>query len=272
MEVKVSLTEGCSAKCESCLCHKIKNPRYMTFETWKRIISQVVEHRHMINKFHFYSIGESLLHPDFQKFIDYAHKHFKGTNIATVLITNGSIDLTKYDLSKVKEVIVSFNAYTKEVYERTIKLSWDNGLKNIKKAAELYPVQVHVLNFNNEQIEDMENELFNLKDNENIRIRISSKVDNQCGEFYESKDDIKRIPCSYIHVVFCFNPNGDLLRCAHDFHDSTIYGNIKDKSLQDFIKDKAVDLQNHINRNYEGICKDCNFNVNVNEAQFLRWL
>lgn len=269
MEVKVTITERCSARCTSCLTHTIENPRDMTFETWKRIVDDVCDIG-IVKKFHFYGFGESMIHKDIQKFIDYGAPKLKKHGIMTVLTTNGSIDLTQFDLSHMDEVIVSFNAFSKEIYEKHIKLSWEHVLNNISKIAKQRKIQVHILNYNRETI--MEPLLKQTISHPNIRTRVSTKVDNQLGEFYEDENCIRE-PCSYVTELFCFNPAGDLVLCAHDFHSGHTYGNINESSLKDLYTKKREDIRKHKNLLFTGICEKCNFNKKYqNKEDYIKWL
>ena len=268
MEIKVTITERCSARCTSCLTNTIKNPRDMTFETWKRIIDDVCDIG-VVHKFHFYGFGESMIHPEIQKFLDYACPKLKAKNIHSVLTTNGSVDLTQFDLSQMNSVIVSFNAFSRKIYQEHIGLSWDNVLNNIIKIAKVRPIQVHILNYNKET--DMAEDLQKVLQHKNIRGRLSNKVDNQLGEFYED-DNCAREPCSYVTQIFTFNANGDLVLCAHDFHSQIIYGNINDVSLKELYILKQKDMIRHRQNIFEGICEHCNFNKKVKTREFIKWL
>lgn len=266
MEVKVTITEKCNAKCTSCLTHKIQNPRHMSLDTFKRIVDQIVQYKDQfnINKFHLYSIGESFLNPNIQEMIDYATSELSKAGIWTVITTNGSIDLTKFNVSAVSEVIISFNAYSQEIYEKHIGLSWDRVLENIDKISNERHIGLHILNYNDEK--EISTKLMNVILKETVHARVGYKVDNQCGELYE--DNSSRIPCTYVLDLFCFNPNGDVILCAHDFFSQNIYGNINDSELPEIYDRKIIDIYKHKNGNYTGLCEKCNFNKPITEDDF----
>jgi len=267
MEVKITITERCNAQCTSCLTPSIKNPRDMSFETFKEIIDEIIS-VDFIQRVHLYSVGESLLHPQLQEMIDYAVPRLKDRGIISIITTNGSIDLTKYNLTGINVVVVSFNAFSKEVYDEHIKLNWFSVLDNIKKIGKVRPIEMHILNYNNET--EIAPEILELKSIPNISIRIGNKVDNQVGEFYEA-DNTERIPCDYVNDMFIFNSNGDTILCSHDFHSKKIYGNIKDYTISELLELKQEDIKKHKKLEFTGLCEKCNYNKKITSDMF-RWL
>jgi len=69
-DYKVTVSSFCSARCESCLTWRIKQPKYMSFETFKEIVKDAVRNKGKVFQFHFYSIGESTLNPLLQQFLN----------------------------------------------------------------------------------------------------------------------------------------------------------------------------------------------------------
>ncbi len=267
MQVKITITEKCNAKCTSCLTPSIKNPKHMSLDIFKEIIDEIID-TYFIDVVHLYSVGESLLNPEFQTMLDYAIPRLQHAKKRTVLTTNGSIDLTNFNLTGINEVVVSFNAFTKKIYEEHIQLSWDGVLKNIKKIADVRPIQVHILNYNQET--DMSQDVLDMASHSNIRTRIGNKVDNQLGEFYEDNDS-KRIPCDYVTNMLIFNVNGDVILCSHDFHSEHVYGNIEDFSIRELYNLKKEDIDLHNKLKFKGLCENCNYNKRITGDMF-KWI
>ena len=101
-----------------------------------------------------------------------------------------------------------------------------------------------------------------------VKYRFRYGYDNQ----YESTDNkgrpeqysqkITRVPCVYVTNIVTIYPNGDVVRCCHDFFDKYSYGNLNDRSLFAILtsegRKKVYD--DHYNGRYMGICEKCDLN------------
>ena len=122
------LTNNCNAHCITCLTHIMKRKRgYMHLETFVNTLSQA---RNLdIEAIQLNGQGEGMLHSKWINFSILAKDFFPHIRVQT--ITNGSIyrkipdELDAFD--------ISFNAGTKETYERITKLSFDKTISNINK-------------------------------------------------------------------------------------------------------------------------------------------
>jgi hypothetical protein len=272
-DVKITITNRCNAACKSCLTPSIKNKKDMSFDVFKKIVDGTESFHNNIRTMHLYSIGESTLHKDFQKFIEYAYEKLHNHKISLVLTTNGGIPLTNFDLSKLDLLIISFNGFNREKYEWATGLKWDCVLKNIRNY--LNPInkkriggenEMHILNFCKEKT--ISHEIAELE-GFGLRIRISDKIDNQCGKLYN--DDQKRVPCDYVTNTFCFDSFGNCILCSHDFYSQYLYHHIQknDLNFKTLLNLKKKDIENHKKNFFEGLCKDCNYNT-LKKGKF-RW-
>lgn len=263
-DVKLTITERCNAKCQSCFTWKILLPRNMSFATFKSILDEAVWNSDYINHFHYYSIGESLLHPEIQTFINYANL-LEEVGVNTVLTTNASVDgFADFDFRPLGLLVISFNGLTRKSYEENTGLSWSKTIQNIraylKGNKRAKKTEIHVLNFKGDEVIDFDLELL-FNDFDGL-VRVSGKVDNQLGTLY--KDDGERVACDYVTRQLVFAPNGDCLLCSHDFFCSHVYGNISKLTFKDLWKAKENDIKLHKSCSFdkfEDLCKECNYNI-----------
>lgn len=277
-EIKMTLTEDCNAKCISCLTPTIKDKRYMTESTFQKLIQEIIKNSWGISVVHFYSIGESLLHPKIQDFLDYACPKLHKAGVFTVLTTNAAHErFLTTDFSGLEELIISFNGFDKLDYQLTTGLVWDKVLDNILSYADsdrkARNSRIDILNYSKlplERISPKLNHVIEYVKTKGIKVRVSEKIDNQCGLLFKSHEE--RIPCDYITNVLCFNPSGEMILCSHDYHSDWIYGNINEKPLKELIKRKEKDIGIHNIKDFEKIplCKECNYNTPQNGK--IRWL
>lgn len=245
VEFKITFTTRCSAACTTCLNNDIKKHVQLDTELFRGLISQIIDldlkNRTMVS---FYSIGESYLHPDFLTCCEWAIPRLKEKGIQTCIVTNGS-HVTAIPQG-IDTFIFSFNAGKKETYEKVTKMSFNRVYQNIQSLYEkgefkkAKSVQIHMLCFDGNQGEERDFiKLFqNLK---GVKYRFGYKYDNQYGNTEHTGREIQyhksaeRIPCDYVTNKVTVYPNGDVVRCSHDFFDVTAYGNLNDMPLKNIL-------------------------------------
>lgn len=276
VEFKITFTTRCSAQCITCLNNTIKKHYDLDEELFKKLILEILDLPINNSKIvSFYSIGESYLHKDFLPLCEWAIPKLKEKNIKTMIVTNGThVDFVPKGID---QFIISFNAGTKESYERIYKIKFDKVYNNILKLYRMgefkkaKSVEIHMLCFEENRGEEKNfKELF--KNMKGIKYRFSYKYDNQ----QEKTDYVgvikkeKRIPCDYLTNKVIVYPNGDITLCCHDFLNTVSYGNLCDKKLLDILSsEKRMKLlNNHRNLKFDGICEKCNYNVE-NDCVFI---
>ena len=182
-----------------------------------------------------------------------------------MLVTNGCQDLLQFDLRMLDHLVFSFNGFTKEKYEANTKLNWDKVLSNMAqylikgKKAKLN--ELHILNFYGEKAVSGElSQLFPYFNG----VRVSEKVDNQCGELRNVVDDGDRTACDYVTNTLTFDVEGNVLLCSHDFFSKFIYGNVwKGYGLKEHLKNSVFlcRVAEHKSGVYEDLCEVCNYNL-----------
>ena len=96
------------------------------------------------------------------------------------------------------------------------------------------------------------------------RIRISYKYDNQFREdqTLDEYRSTERMYCDYLNMLN-ITPSGRLISCAHDFQQSTDFGNFLDDSYEEIVhnKNRVQKQDEHRNMKYTGLCEKCNYNI-----------
>lgn len=278
---KITFTTKCSAACTTCLNSKISQHSQLDRILFERLINEIIDlDIASANTVGFYSIGESWLHPDFVSMCEWAIPKLHSAGIKTEVVTNGS------HIDKIPEgigsVYISFNAGKKDSYEKITKMSFDKVYNNIMRLYEsgelkkAKDVQIHMLCFDDNKGEEEEFiELF--KKLKGVRYRFSYKYDNQ----YESTEHKGReeqynsmrhkVPCSYVVNGVTIYPNGDVVRCSHDFFDEYAYGNLyKDSLKQILMSEKRLKtVKEHFDGVYNEICEKCDFNMKSSGIDFV---
>lgn len=272
VEFKIAFTTRCSAACTTCLNNNIKNHFKLDTELFRKLILQIIDLDIKNNIIvSFYSIGESYLHPDFLSCCEWAIPRLKQKGVKTCIVTNGS-HVTAIPKG-IDTFIFSFNAGTKETYEKITKMSFDKVYNNIfslyrkgefKKAKS---VQIHMLCFDENKGEEKKFiKLF--KGMKGVKYRFGYKYDNQFGDTEHAGRETqyknaRRIPCDYVTNKVTVYPNGDIVRCSHDFFCETKYGNLKENSLKEILlgNNRQNVFRQHICGKYDGLCRNCDYNM-----------
>lgn len=275
VEIRVAFTTRCSARCTTCLNHTICTQYDLDDETFKLFVEQVIEVKKSIENpmyFSFFNIGESYLHPRFLELCEWAIPKLKEEGIRTSIVTNGSH--VKKIPKGIDDFFISFNAGKKETYEEVTGLNFDKVRENIlnlyrsgeyKKAQKF---QIHMLCFDSNKGE--ENDFVQIfREMKGVEYRFSYKYDNQQEKTEHRGIEQKkgRVPCDYLTNKISIYPNGDVHSCAHDFHDTVSFGNLKKNNLVHILnsKKRKVLIENHKQNIFEGLCEKCDYNCEIED-------
>lgn len=245
-EIFIEPTNHCNLKCVFCPQHKglTREKGFMDWDLYKKIIDEVKNKAQQVSLF---VGGESLLHKDIFKMIEYASSAKLKTRLhsnGALLTENGSRLLIEAGLS---ELSFSFDGPNKERYETTrIGGSYEKTLRNIKSFLEIkrklnskiYTI-IQVVSLpgedENKLIEELNN-LFEIKpDLFNITPVHSYAGVYEC--FLRGKQTLGHdeyyFPCSLIYNRVSIGWNGDMLGCCMDMNGKYIIGNVKEQRIID---------------------------------------
>lgn len=264
-------TNICNARCITCMNSKMKRKKgVMSFELFTSLIDDITKDR-KTSMLHLSGYGEPYMTPNFLDYCNYAIPKLNEARIGSEIITNGEL-VTDIPVG-LSSLIFSFNAGKKDTYEKITGLNYDKVVANIFRLKDQFKnvasrVQIHMLAFedNKDEVEAFKTLFAPLKE-QNVLLRIGYKYDNQTG-LVEDKtlDKFKteeKQSCHYVKNVLWVNWDGSVISCCHDVNGVNVIGNIKESSIDDVIfgGSRRELLIKHLKGNFDGICKNCNFNV-----------
>ncbi|MGQ4893411.1 MAG: radical SAM protein [Candidatus Njordarchaeia archaeon] len=269
MFAKITITTHCNAKCKTCLMRLVKDKRHMSFNDFCIIVKKLKKME--LSCLHMYNVGESYLNPQHKEIFKKGIELFGDR---TVIITNGSV------IDEVPEgighFIISFNGDTKEHYESVTGLNFEQTIENIKRLykdgqfKKARKVEIHSLQTyldDREYCANLKN-LFSFCKDE-IRIRISQKIDNQLGHLAIVKEEnYTRIPCDYLKVINV-HVDGTVIMCAHDFFAENKWGNLLTDPVWRILswEDRIKKICEHNNGLFTGLCEKCNYNKEIKKDE-----
>ncbi|MCK4553261.1 SPASM domain-containing protein [Candidatus Pacearchaeota archaeon] len=272
--VDIGITNACNANCIMCPHSKLKNIGTMEMKLYKKIIDNCSKLKIKIVILSFF--GEPLLDKTLIEKIKYA----KEKNLSVAFYSNASLLTEKWaeDLinSGLDSITISFDGYSKEVYEKIrrglkFEVVKNNILNLIKlknklkaKNPEINLVLVE-LEENKHEIKKFYEEWKNKVENINI-INMRNWADEiekkGTKESFHFNYKLKRTPCALIWQKMVVDWNGDVVLCCDDWNHSIVLGNLKKQSIEEIWKgDKLKKIREvHVKRNFSKIplCAKCN--------------
>ena len=101
-KIYIEITNSCNLNCSFCIGNKRKI-KFMSFSEFKIILDKVKPYT---NYLYFHILGEPLLHPNINEFIDYAYD--KGFNVNVT--TNGYL-IDKISTKKIRQINISLHSF-----------------------------------------------------------------------------------------------------------------------------------------------------------------
>jgi len=267
----IELSSECNLKCVMCPNKDLPSEQkgYMDFEVFKKLVDEAQQYIFDVSLLH---RGESLLHPEFVKFLHYVTKY----EWRTKLHTNGTV-LTK-ELSKeiiksgLYRISFSFDGYSPKTYEKIrVGAKFNEVVENIKNLLILkkemnskYPiVAIELIDFPNSEISDIEKRKEFLKNFEvlNLNELVIKKIHNWAGYVRLKNKKIKFTPCTFLWHGIIVLWNGRAMPCSQDFFEYYPLENIKDMSLKEIWNGKRlVNLrEKHVKKDIADLetCNNC---------------
>lgn len=260
MIAKVSFTTVCNAKCKTCPCWTFKGQHmdYADFvQIWTKLMSSPFIEKVIVN-----NTGDIYNHPDHLRMLKLMET-FKPKRVA--MITNGG--LVDY-LPKLDHIVFSFNGGTKESYEHTTGLSFDETVGRIHaqydriRSAKIL-AEIDCLMWEGNRGTELQ--LRSLWADFPGMVRISYKYDNQGmkSKGIETFVATERIICDYLDKL-CVLPDGAISMCAHDWKlEAGTWGNLLTDDIGALSRHpkRLQKMREHLVGRYEGPCQPCDYNT-----------
>ena len=255
-KIYIEITNICNLNCSFCIGNK-RIKKYMSFDEFKTILDKIDGYTKYI---YLHLMGDALIHPDINKFIDYASKKFY-INITT----NGYLIDRIANNKNIRQVNISLHSYDKKY-----NVSLDDYLNNIFHTIEVLPSTYISLRMwvNNKYSKDI---LSKIENKYNININGDTTINDHLFVNFDKEFIWPDINNNYnnsngscmglrTHIgVLC---DGSVVPCCLDYNGQITLGNIFNEELVDILnKDIVKDIINGFENNKKIIklCQHCNF-------------
>ena len=212
--------------------------------------------------------GEPFLHSKIFDWLDYMEKE----DVTIALFTNVSL-LNKEKIDKlvknkkIKHIVCSINAATKETHEKVMRLkNFDRVVENVKYLIEKAPFKI-ICGF--AVVEDNKHEVEQFKTMWGKYAHINDYV-NWGGTRHDPMEMTgKRVPCHHLNHIYILW-DGRVCLCCFDYDGRVILGDINKQSLRE-IWDSEIyrDIrERHKKLDFDmDLCRNCN--VNCKKERFV---
>lgn len=261
-KIYIEITNDCNLSCSFCIKNK-RIKKYMSFNDFKTVLNNIENYTKYI---YLHVLGEPLMHPSINEFINYASKRYK-VNITT----NGYLINNIRENKNIRQINISLHSFSDKY-----NISLEDYINNIFNVVEILKKFTYVsfrLWTNNKysnKIVDMINKKYNvnldinnIKNNTTITNNVFISINeefiwpdknngyyNEVGTCYALRD--------HIGILV----DGTMIPCCLDSKGDIKLGNIFKDSLNNIIKnDRYQNMLNGFknNRKCELLCKKCKY-------------
>lgn len=261
-KIYIEITNDCNLSCSFCIKNK-RIKKYMSFNDFKTVLNNIEGYTKYI---YLHVLGEPLLHPNINEFINYASKRYK-VNITT----NGYLINNIRENKNIRQINISLHSFSDKY-----NISLEDYINNIFNVVEILKKFTYVsfrLWTNNKysnKIIDLINKKYNvnldinnIKNNTTITNNVFISINeefiwpdknngyyNEVGTCYALRD--------HIGILV----DGTIIPCCLDSKGDIKLGNIFKDSLNNIIKnDRYQNMLNGFKNNEkcELLCKKCKY-------------
>ena len=249
-KIMFELTNLCDLKCQFCSTHISKRKKgFMEFDFFKRVIDEAMNLG--IEECALFTTGESFLHPEVMKFIDYSSQF----DLYTYISTGGrclSEELMDQILSSgLKSIKFSIDAGNEETYKiiKGCDVSLDNLHHTIKYLYKSRNEMKSDLNIygsyaisegNENEIDKFMEKFFPIMDDvffkfvgySGLKLFKERKLGSELRKKYFIVENNEHSPCPLLWERFIVQLDGSLTICCPDYENQFVYGDLKKESLQ----------------------------------------
>lgn len=268
-KVYIEITNNCNLKCDFCTLNK-RDQKFMSEDEFTLVLKKLKKHTKYL---YFHVLGEPLLHPRINEFIDMASHDFN-VNITT----NGYLIERIKNNKNIRQLNISLHSFN-ERYQTTLEdyLNIIFDAVDVLKENTFIQYRIWTKRKNTKEIIEHINKRYNsnidyknIKNNTTIinNVFISShdefnwpKLDNSIyndeGTCYALKD--------HIGILV----NGDIVPCCLDADGIIKLGNIFVNSIDTVINSNVFNNMLNgfkINKKCEELCKHCDFISKINRV------
>ena len=261
-KIYIEITNGCNLNCSFCIGNKRK-VQFVSFDDFKLILSKIKPYTDYL---YFHILGEPLMHPDINKFINYAYDNGFKVNITT----NGYlIDKIKNN-KNIRQINISLhsfdnkygvglNEYLSNIFDSIACFSdtyislriWVNS-KYCKDILDYIVSKYDISNFDFQEYDNFKicDNVFLSQFHEFIWPDMNNSYYCEKGRCYGLIDHIGILS------------DGSIVPCCLDSNGNLCLGNIFNDRLEDVLNSSRVDsMVSGFKNNYkcEEFCRHCKF-------------
>ena len=261
-KIYLEITNNCNLNCDFCIKNS-RQQKFMTFDEFKLILSKLENYTKYL---YFHILGEPLLHPNINKFINYASKNYKinittngylinkienNTNIRQLNISLHSFDeryntpLEEY-MNNIFEIVEKLKKHTYISYRFWLKNKYSKEILNMINKR--YNVNLDINNLKNNST--IAKNIFISINEEFIWPDLNNNYYNENGSCYALTD--------HIGILV----DGTIIPCCLDSKGIIKLGNIYENNLKEIIESSRYQkMLNGFKNNQkcELLCKKCKY-------------
>ncbi len=260
-KIYVEITNACNLNCNFCIKNKRKI-RYLTKNEFINLLDKIKDYTDFL---YFHVLGEPLLHPNINEFIDIASTNFK-INITT----NGYLISKIKNNKNIRQINISLHSFN-DKYNIKLKDYLDNifnAIDILKNSSTYISLRLWVKNKYNNDIIDYINDRYNINIDysvENCSIGNNIFINNfhefiwpDLNNSYYNETGTCYALIDHIGILV----DGTIIPCCLDSMGVINLGNIYQNDLNDILMSDRVKNMIHgfkDNKKYEDLCCHCKF-------------
>ena len=261
-KIYIEITNSCNLDCDFCIKNS-REKKFMSFDSFKLILDKINNYTDYL---YLHVLGEPLLHPSINEFIEYANKNFK-INITT----NGYL-VNNIKTDKIRQLNISLHDFSPK-YNVDLTDYLDNIFNKIDILQNTYiSLRMWVKNeyndlmiryINNRYKTSIKPNIDNYKINNHIFINNFHEFiwPNMDNEFYNEEGTCYAL-VDHIGIL----ADGTIIPCCLDSRGDINLGNIFIDNLDEILnQDRVKNMKQGFKckKKIEELCKHCNF-INKN--------
>ena len=258
-KIYLEITNKCNLSCSFCPMNK-REKCFMSLEDFKVILKKLKNHTKYL---YFHVMGEPLIHPEINTFIDLASKDYY-VNITT----NGYLIKNVSDNKNIRQLNISLHSF-----DNRYNKSLEEYINDIFLTVDKLVVNNTIINYriwtDSEYKEDLINLLekkYNIKiNNEHTKLQDNVYIDFDDTFIWPSLDNdflLTSGSCMGTRSHIGILVDGTVIPCCLDNNGYINLGNIYKQDLNDIISsDKFLEIKNGFlcNKKVNELCQRCNF-------------
>ena len=261
-KVYIEITNICNLDCDFCIKNK-REKKFMSLEEYQHVLDEIKPYTKYI---YLHLMGESLMHPKINEFIDLACSNGFYVNITS----NGYLINKIKNNKNIRQINISLQSFD-EKYNITLKNYLDNIFDTINSFdSTIINYRIWVNTKNTSKVLDLLEKKYKTKIIPNNRgnftldnnIYISFKDEFNWPTINNNNNQNVKGSCRALKDHIGVLSNLDVVACCLDSNGDICFGNLKETSLNDILSsEKFIKMYENLNNNIktEKLCINCNF-------------